>query len=188
MIRKAKIKEKRKSTLSRFMLTQVIILAIIYYIGNIVHYSFFLTHGEEGGGVMRAHVRSNLVFLKKGGGEAFKEIESYYQRWLSFSGLSEEMLLQFGKIHNLTIIQSHGENGTLSTKLGLMSDHGFMPLGQPFISAERKNNRQYEVDLALVLFYIAEKLDRADSSGDSEKEYFHNCVSHFLSSHKQLYY
>ena len=109
-----------------------------------------------------------------------KEIENQFSSWLMNSGLTEKDLLDFRTVADFNIIEKETEPNYLNFAIGY-GKNSFTQIGLDFIIEE--NNTESFMALALLLFYISNKLDNANLKApafEQRKNYFTDRTKAFV--------
>ena len=109
-----------------------------------------------------------------------KRIEENFYKWLQMGGLDYKEFLKCRNMSDFQIISGH-DNGYNIVAIGSMTNGQFMQLGEQF--AYRSGDVNAFQDLALLLLYIAERLDsanKADSHFHQQSDYFFNQMKVFI--------
>lgn len=115
-------------------------------------------------------------------------IEKQYKVWLEMSGLSEREFLQYRTIANFTILSGLDENAEYKiVVIGYINkENEFVQIGEQFAFQVGDTNACY--DLALILLYIANKLDSLNSKApkfEQRENYFYNKIKKFIQTIKE---
>lgn len=84
-----------------------------------------------------------------------KEVEMNYKKWLDFSNLDVKDLLKY-RVGEFKI-NSKVENGFGVIELGYIDKENFIKIGESILY--EINNKEMKYDVALLILYIAERLD-----------------------------
>lgn len=109
-------------------------------------------------------------------------IEENFGKWLQMSRLDYEEFLECRTMTNFQLISSYIDDGYNIIAVGSMTHGQFMQLGERFVY--RSGDVNAFQDLALLLLYMAERLDSANKEAHSQQEkgYFFNRVKAFIQS------
>ncbi len=122
----------------------------------------------------------------KGSKDISIEMENIYFEWLKFSNLTEEQFLQNAEIRTFGIKKiMEGEIETVV--IGSEYSNGFSIIGQPLISSSKEENENFELNVTLLLFVMATRLDNAYVNNAKYPErikmgcdYYYNQVKSFV--------
>lgn len=114
-----------------------------------------------------------------------KKIENNYREWLKVSNLTETELLKNRTVPEFRI--ASGEvDGYVLVLLGYMGEENFVAIGEQFVV--EVGDEEARMDLSLLLLYIANKLDEANSKAmklEQRPLYFTNITKEFVK--RELY-
>lgn len=102
-----------------------------------------------------------------------KKVEENFKQWLVASNLSEKEFLSYGIITDF-MISCDKDTGYNVIAIGHSINGAFERIGEQFVYLE--NDTSTFMDLALLLLFMAQKLDEAAQ----RKEYFYNKVKNFI--------
>ena len=118
-----------------------------------------------------------------------RECEANFKNWLSMSEISEQEFLLNKNIGNFEIlIQYDNEFAEYEfVSIGEKKNGVFRQIGERFVY-EKSNMQQFE-DLALLLIYIAKRLDNENSKAPlfmKRENFFFDKVKEFISNHNNF--
>lgn len=112
------------------------------------------------------------------------ETKERYTKWLSVSNMNELDLKKMANVTDFEVIEkSQGDYNI--TSIGYYQEFNYRQIGENFVY--KITDKESFVDLCLILFYIAQRLDETnEQSMDTNKSqrYFYEKVKNYVKKHK----
>lgn len=132
-------------------------------------------------------INKNIKSLK-GASDIAIETENSFRAWLEYSEMNEETFLSYSE-NRLFDISKEIMGGVEIVTIGSYKDGEYSVIGEPFISSADNENEMFEINMALMLFHLATKLDNAYANNPEYPErtktgcdYFYKQVKEFVNN------
>jgi hypothetical protein len=106
----------------------------------------------------RKAMKSKLFFNAQGTKEITQSVQDSFSQWLLNSNKSESDFLSLAEIRPFAIIKQTRGNA-IAIAIGTEKEEAFYIFGKPFFSPPNYSIKEFNMDMSLMLLFMATKLD-----------------------------